>query len=320
MTTNSNNKPVILVVDDSLTGRRALASVLQEKEYDLSLASNGREGLSLAMKLKPDVILLDVMMPDMSGYDVCREIRSNPSLSEVPILMVTSLTNREDRLKGIDSGADDFISKPFDELELKTRIRTIVRLDRYRKLREQSRQLSLMKRDLNELKNKKDLLQKLAMVDDLTGLHNHRSLFYKGREEFARAQRYNTNLSALMIDVDKFKDINDSLGHAAGSFILKSLATELKSGLRTMDIPGRFGGDEFFVLLPHTSEHSACMLAERLRKAIDSKVFKIKESEIHITISVGVAALSDSMKSLNDLMEAADVALYQAKVTRNSVV
>ena len=121
-------KPIILIVDDTLTGRRAIVSALDEREYELSLASNGTEALSLATKLEPDVILLDVMMPDLNGYDVCRHIRSNPSLSEVPILMVTSLTEREERLKGIALGADDFISKPFDAVELNARVRTITRL------------------------------------------------------------------------------------------------------------------------------------------------------------------------------------------------
>jgi len=316
---NYKNKPVILVVDDSLTSRRALATALQGNEYDLSLASSGREGLSMAMKLRPDVILLDVMMPDLSGYDVCRQIRYTPSLSDVPILMVTSLTEREERLKGIASGADDFISKPFDALELNTRIRTIIRLDRYRKLREQNRQLRMMKRDIVDLRNKKAYLQKLAMVDDLTGLQNHRSLTQKGRNEFKRAKRYGIPLSVLMIDVDKFKNINDTLGHGVGSSVLKNLAMEMKNNLREMDIAGRFGGDEFFIILPHTSLNSAQTLAERLRSLIASKVFRIKGSDVHVTISIGVSTLSDTMKNFNDLMEAADVALYKAKVKRNSI-
>jgi len=314
------NKPVILVVDDTLTGRRAVASALQEKEYDLSLVSNGRDALSLAVKLQPDVILLDVMMPDLSGYEVCRQIRSNPALSEVPILMVTSLTDREERLKGIASGADDFISKPFDPLELSTRIRTITRLDRYRKLRERNHQLTSMKRDLVDLEQKKTHLQKLVMVDDLTQLHNRRSLLLKGRDEFDRAKRYKVDLSALMIDVDKFKNINDTLGHRVGSFILKSVAAELSGNLRALDIAGRYGGDEFLILLPHTSLVSARTLADRLRTAVDIRAFKIKNQIVHITISIGVSTLSDSMNDLDDLMEAADIALYKAKVNRNMVV
>lgn len=206
-----NHKPIILVVDDTLTGRRAIVSALDRKTYELSLASNGSEALSLATKLEPDVILLDVMMPDLSGYDVCRQIRSNPSLREVPILMVTSLTEREERLRGIASGADDFISKPFDPIELNVRVRNITRLNRYRKLRDGIQQLTSMKRDLAILEKKKVRLQKLAMIDDLTKLHNRRSLLRNGRDEFDRAKRYATNLSALMIDVDKFKTINDTL-------------------------------------------------------------------------------------------------------------
>jgi diguanylate cyclase (GGDEF)-like protein len=314
-----HTKPIILIVDDTLTGRRALASALQNQEYQLSQASNGTEALSLAMELKPDVILLDIMMPDLSGYDVCQQIRANPSLGEIPILMISSLTDREERLKGIASGADDFISKPFDAVELGAKIRTITRLNRYRKLRERYQQLTLMKQNLTALENKQMHLQKLAMIDDLTKLHNRRSILQHGREEFERAQRYHTNLSVLMLDIDKFKSINDTFGHRAGSTILKGLAAELKRNLRSIDIAGRLGGDEFLIFLPHTSMNAARTLAERLRKSVEAHTFMINRKSINTTISVGVAALSDCAERLTDLIEAADVALYKAKVERNTV-
>ena len=314
-----SQKPIILIVDDTLTGRRALASALDEKDYELSLAANGKEALALAAKLEPDVILLDVMMPDLNGYDICRQIRATPALREVPILMVTSLTEREERLRGINSGADDFISKPFAPLELNARVRNITRLNRFRKLKEGSKQLTSMKRDLARLKNKKIHLQKLAMLDDLTKLHNRRAFLRKGRDEFERAKRYGTSLSVLMIDVDKFKSINDSFGHGVGSSILKGLAAELKKDLRSTDVAGRLGGDEFSVLLPHSSIHSARILAERLRKAIESRPFTAKQTTLNITISIGVSTLASEMNSIMDLMESADAALYQAKVRRNSI-
>ncbi len=177
-----------------------------------------------------------------------------------------------------------------------------------------------MKQDIAILENKKHHLQKLAMVDDLTNLHNRRSLLSKGSSEFERAKRYKSNLSALMIDVDKFKNINDTFGHGVGSFILKGLASELKKNLRSMDIPSRLGGDEFFILLPHTSVDSALALAERLRKSVETRGFKINGKTIKITISIGVSALSNSMKNMTELMESADIALYQAKIKRNTVI
>jgi len=314
-----NPKPIILVADDTLTGRRAITSALDDKAFEFSLASNGREALALAIKIEPDVILLDVLMPDLSGYEVCRQIRLNPALREVPILMITSLTEREERLRGIASGADDFISKPFDAVELNARVSTITRLNRYRKLKEKNCQLTSIKRELARLENKKARLHKLAMLDDLTKLHNRRSLLRKGRDEFDRAKRYEANLSALMIDIDKFKNINDTFGHAVGSFILKCLAMEVKGNLRSMDIAARLGGDEFCILLPHTPLPSAVSLAERLRKSVEARVFTAKKKQINITISVGVSTFSPPMKTVMDLMEAADVALYQAKVHRNSV-
>jgi len=320
MDTPYNLKPVILIVDDTLTGRHALASALQGQGYKLSLASNGNEALSLAIKLEPDVILLDVMMPDLSGYDVCREIRVHPALGDVPILMVTSLTEREERLKGLASGADDFISKPFDAAELSARVRNITRLNRYRKLRESSQQLNMMQQNLAVLENKKLQFQKLAMIDDLTKLHNRRSLLWHGQEEFERAKRYRTHLSTFMLDIDKFKSVNDTYGHRVGSFILKGLAVALKRNLRSMDIAGRLGGDEFFILLPHTSIDAALMLADRLRKAVEEREFAFQQLSIHVTISIGVSEMSTQTRNLTELMEAADQALYKAKVQRNSVV
>jgi two-component system cell cycle response regulator len=258
-------------------------------------------------------------MPDLSGYEVCRQIRSNPTLREIPILLITSLTEREERLKGIVSGADDFISKPFDAVELNAKVSTITHLNRYRKLKDKNRQLTSIKRELTRLANKKSRLHKLAMLDDLTKLHNRRSLLRKGRDEFDRAKRYEANLSALMIDIDKFKTVNDTFGHAVGSFILKSLAIELKHNLRSMDIAARLGGDEFCILLPNTPLSSAVSLAERLRKSVAARVFNAKRKPINITISVGVSTFSPPMKTVMDLMEAADIALYRAKVQRNSV-
>jgi diguanylate cyclase (GGDEF)-like protein len=319
METVYDTQPVILIVDDTLTGRRAIASALQNQNYQLSQASNGMEAISLAKKLEPDVILLDIMMPGLSGYEVCRQIRETPSLREVPILMVSSLTHREERLKGIASGADDFISKPFDAVELSAKIHTITRLNRFRKLREKHQQLTSMKQNLAILESKQTHLEKLAMVDDLTKLHNHRSLLQHGHDEFDRAKRYQTSLSALMIDVDKFKSINDTFGHKAGSLILEGLAAELKNNLRSIDIAGRLGGDEFLIFLPHTTMDSAYMLGERLRKSVEARVFSISEKSIQITISIGVATLSECTEKLTDLIESADVALYKAKVARNTV-
>lgn len=313
------HKPVVLIVDDTLTGRRAIASALEQGEYDLASASNGRDALTLARKLEPDVILLDVMMPGLNGFEVCRQIRAHPSLGEVPILLVTSLTDRQERLQGIASGADDFISKPFDALELQARVRTITRLNRYRKLKERTRQLASLKREIAALENKKSHLQKLALLDDLTKLHNRRSLLMKGREEFNRAKRYKTPLSALMIDVDTFKGINDTLGHKAGNIILKGLAEVFRNNLRSMDIPSRLGGDEFLILLPHTTLKSAFCLAERLREAVAEQEFKVNAQPIRATISIGVTTLTVAMAQISDLLEAADMALYKAKVRRNFV-
>lgn len=315
----SDRKPVILIVDDTLTGRRAIASSFAQQDYELALASNGQEALALADKLEPDIILLDVVMPGMSGFEVCRQLRAHPSLGEVPILMVTSLTDRAERLEGIASGADDFISKPFDVLELQARVHTITRLNRYRKLKERTRQVVSLKREVTALENKKSHLQKLAMLDDLTKLHNRRSLLMKGREEFNRAKRYKTHLSALMIDVDTFKSINDTLGHKAGNIILKALAEVFRTNLRSMDFPSRLGGDEFFILLPHTSFKSAFCLAERLRVAVAEQEFMINARPLRVTISIGVTALSQDMAQISDLLEAADSALYKAKVNRNFV-
>lgn len=317
--TPHGNCPIVLIVDDTAIGRSIVSSALQGQNYEIVFASDGHEAITTARKVEPDVILLDVLMPGLDGYDVCRWVRSDSVLKEVTILLVTSLSNREERLKGLEAGADDFISKPFDAVELRSRVRTIIRLNRYRKLRERDNQLTLMRSELAKLENTSKQLRQLAMFDDLTNLDNRRGFFIKSPEEFNRAKTHQTDLSVLMIDVDIFKGINDTFGHEAGDYILKDLTIKLKSNLRATDIAGRLGGDEFVVLLPHTPLSSALILAERLRKSMESELFQYDGNTFTATISIGAAALTPWMENINDLLHCADKALYQAKMTRNKV-
>lgn len=315
-----NNQPIILIADETPTGRRMVSSALKDQDYKLVHASNGHEAISIALEFEPDVILLDVLMPGLSGYEVCRYIRNDSLLKEVPILLATSQLHREERLKGLEAGADDFISKPYDAVELRSRVRTITRLNRHQKLKERDKQLALMRSELAEMEKTKNHLHTLAMLDPLTNLDNRRSFFLRGIEEIDRARIKQTDLSALMIDIDIFKGINDTYGHEVGDFILKNLAIKLKTSLRATDIAGRLGGDEFVVLLPNTTLNIALILAERLRKSMEAENFILKNVPLNVTISIGAAEFSPSMENIEGLLECADNALYKAKVTRNKVV
>jgi len=194
----------ILIVDDELVSRYTVEVLLSTEGYNLEFAKNGEEGLKKAVELSPDLMLLDVMMPGMDGFEVCQRLRADHRLAELPVVMVTALDDRESRLRGIESGADDFMSKPYDRAELRARIRTITRLNRYRRLVETEEKLAY-----------------LANYDTLTGLPNRSLLLERLTQALNSAKRTKQNVAVLAMDLDSFQIINDSLGHETGDNMLK---------------------------------------------------------------------------------------------------
>lgn len=297
----SNDRRQILIVDDSATNLRMLAEILSP-EYSILIATSGEEALSIAQGMdRPDLILLDVVMPEMDGYTVCRALKENDLTRSIPVIFVTALEGSENETKGFDLGAVDYITKPFSTPVVRARVRTHV-----------------------TLKQQTDLLEHLAFIDGLTGIANRRHFDQQLAKEWARMLRENAPLSLLMIDVDHFKSFNDRYGHGAGDDCLRRIGRALADvPKRAGDLVARYGGDEFAVILPTTDANGALVMA----RAMDAAVTALKHGPVgspaadQITLSLGAATgTPHAVGDIQAFIQAADLALYRAKTSgRNQI-
>jgi len=293
-----NDKGTILVVDDNELIRKLATKLLSKKSYAVTVATNGREALELIRINSPDVILLDVMMPEMDGFECCRLLKKNETTMDIPVILMSSNTETIDKIKGFEIGAADYIVKPFDYGELIARVSTQIK----------------MKNLLDELGSKNALLEELVKKDSLTSLYNHRYFHEHLAAVFDISVCTKQPLSCLVCDVDLFKSINDMHGHQAGDEILKTLAGIFMNMIDTDDVACRYGGDEFAFILPNSNSTDAIALSERIRYCIEKKDFIFGDISIPVTISMGVASLLDNhVLSHIELISFADEALYAAK-------
>ncbi|MGE4246007.1 MAG: PleD family two-component system response regulator [Parvibaculaceae bacterium] len=448
----------VLVVDDIVANVRLLEAKLTAEYFDVATAMSGIEALESVQRIKPDIVLLDVMMPGMDGVEVCRRIKANPKSHHIPVVMVTALDQPEDRVRGLEAGADDFLTKPVSDLSLFCRVKSLVRLkmltdelrarsangdglefignadtfidmdqpgnvllvdnrenlaDRIKQAlgnrhtlsvsvdpqlavfeaAEQQHELIIVNLDLenydglrlcSQLRSlertrqtpiliifdpddhqrmfraldlgvndylvrpvdRQELLARvntqikrwryteklrvamqqsleLAVTDPLTGLFNRRYMETHVNMLADNAANRGKSLSLLIVDVDHFKPVNDTHGHAVGDRVLKELSERIRRNIRSIDLPCRIGGEEFMVALPDTSADVAARIGERLREAVSCRPFNVgaKDGPIGVTISVGVATLDDGADTLESILKRADDALYRAKREgRNRVV
>jgi len=306
-------KANLLLIDDSESQSSQITQSLERLGYAVRRASSGAAGLRLAREQPPDLVLLDVIMPDIDGFAVCRWLKVNADTRDIPVIMLTERTGVADRVAGLNIGADDYLAKPFDDQELEARIFAALRVKAaHSDLRVRNQQLESMLHSV----------EALAITDPLTGLFNRRRFADVLKREFAVTQRYRNTLSCLMLDLDHFKQINDRFGHDAGDQVLKEVARRIVGSLREVDLAARFGGEEFAVLLPHTSKTDARIVGERLLSNLRKQEFKFGGELVRVTASIGCAGNSDvASGNAEDLVKAADLALYEAKNGgRNAVV
>ena len=288
----------ILVVDDDASLKQAAVDTLAGLGYTIETASDGVEALEKVRADPPDLMILDVMMPKMNGLEVCRIVKSFAAESFIPIILVTVKSDIESKVTGLKVGADDYLTKPYNPMELRARVASMLRI----------------KAVQDKIEGKRRELESLSVTDDLTGLHNHRALQQRLRDEFLRAQRYNAPLSVLMIDIDHFKQVNDKLGHLFGDFVLAEIAKVLGKAVRETDFLARYGGEEFLVLLPQTHFAGSLPVADRIWRSVAQKEFADGKSSVRITVSVGVSFFPNkNVASADDLLANSDQALYQAK-------
>jgi len=287
----------VLIIDDSPeTLAVAKARLAKEENITVLCADGGRRGLEMLKAEKPDLVLLDVDMPDVSGFDLCRTIKSDLELCTTPIIFLSGSGGPEDRVRGLDLGAVDYISKPFDAFELRARVRAALRTKHFQ-----------------------DLLIEYAQIDPLTSLPNRRALHERLAQEWDRLMRHGGRLSFIMVDLDHFKRVNDTYGHSIGDRILQEAAKVLQGQCRKVDLPARYGGEEFAIVVPEVTALEAANLAERCRSGMENVAVKVGAETIKITASFGVSD-SNGVGSSDALIELADRALFQAKdAGRNNV-
>jgi len=290
----------VLIVDDTIVNIQILGEALGG-DYEVLVATNGKDALELAQSQSPDIILLDVIMPDMDGYEVCSHLKSDPLTKAIPIIFITTMNEEESEARGLEIGAIDYIAKPFSLPIVKARVRNHLELKAYR-----------------------DHLERISMIDGLTGICNRRCFEEYLDQEWRRATRSFNLISLVMMDIDFFKLFNDHYGHIEGDKCLKMVAQALAESLqRPADMVARYGGEEFVAVLPETDVSGALFVVRRLREGVNSLGIPHAYSSAasHVTISCGVATMLPCKDlSKEDLLKQADELLYEAKQSgRNQI-
>ncbi len=298
------SKANVLLVEDNGAQADLIREFLEKNAYSVFWAKDGMSAFKAAKTEKIDIILLDRILPDIEGSDVCRWLKLDPVTRGIPIIMLTAKDTVNDKVMGLESGADDYLPKPFDENELNARI--------YVRLRIKAQQDELRQKN-RELEDMLTRVESLAIVDPLTGLFNRRRFEFILASEFKRARRYQNPLSCMMIDIDHFKSVNDEFGHQGGDIVLKEIAQVVQASIREVDTAARWGGEEFIILSPNTPKDKASLVASRILKSVSEHAFSILNGK-QITVSIGIAGLPEpSLDAYEKLIHAADLAMYEAK-------
>jgi two-component system cell cycle response regulator len=297
------NLPSILIVEDNKIDEKLLQRYLQGEPYQIKLAKDGEEAISRAQQERIDVILLDLILPRKNGFEVCSALKEMEHTQNIQIVAITGLSDLESKLKGIELGVDDYLFKPVNMHILRTRVKALVK----------------KKALLDKLCDRYEMAVHSAITDKLTGLYNRRYFDYFLDLEIKRSSRQQTSLALLMVDIDDFKQINDTLGHLFGDTILNKLGELLKTQIRETDMAARYGGEEFAVVMSNTDLAEAVQIAERIRQTIQS--YSFGDKNVLMTASIGIALYPSDADSSNKLIEKSDRSLYKAKRSgKNRVV
>jgi diguanylate cyclase (GGDEF)-like protein len=310
------NKGKILVVEDTHASLKLITDILSAEMYQVRPADSGELALASVASLPPELILLDIRMPGMDGFEVLRRLKAREESRNIPVILLSAVIEAEQRVEGLKLGAVDFITKPFQREELLARVATHMELFQLRtRLERQADDLrrtnDQLRIEINERKRQEEKLEYFALHDALTGLLNRRSLEEMVNRTVARAKRGVVS-SLLYMDLDNFKEVNDTVGHAAGDEVLNTLSEILKSALRTEDVIFRVGGDEFAVLLEGEESSESLSTAERLRAVVEAYSFEKAGRVFHLSLSIGLIKI-DGALATGGLLSQADAAMYRAK-------
>lgn len=288
----------VLVADDSAVYRKLVEQAFSETDYSIRFARSGQEAIELFSQHEFSLVITDWMMPDLTGIEVCQRIRENSKGTYTYIILLTSISEKANVVKGLAAGADDYLTKPFDPEELLARAgvgRRIVDLHR-------------------QIETKNRLLEELALTDSLTGVPNRRAIEEWAARQLSGAARHGFPFWVVMADLDDFKSVNDSSGHEAGNTVLKKFAEILKTNSRRSDICGRIGGEEFLFVLTHAERKNVEVLIENIRRQFEEEEFLFDGRSIKVTASFGVSGFRGKISpEFKHLVHQADLALYKAK-------
>jgi diguanylate cyclase (GGDEF)-like protein len=297
----------VLIIDDSVTVREQIIRTLESfslftRYYE---AEDGLEGFKKLLSSPVDIILCDLEMPRIDGFKFLSMLKARPDLQDVPVIILTGMNDRERKIKGLELGASDYITKPFDHEELVARVKVHLKIKKLQ----------------DELKRSNELLLELSNTDHLTGLFNRRYMMEALGKEVHRSIRKGGTLSLIMLDIDHFKKVNDSFGHLQGDVVLQKMALQLQKELRSYDYASRYGGEEFVAILPDSSLKEAVFVADRIRLAVQGTRFSGPLVKLSLTVSLGVACFSqENSATVDGFIKLADDALYRAKANgRNRV-
>ncbi|ODS33002.1 MAG: two-component response regulator [Candidatus Scalindua rubra] len=296
----------VLIAEDEIISRRRLEKFLESMDYEVIACKDGLDVWKIIQSENaPNLLILDWLMPGMDGVEICRKVRKQAKEPYTFILLLSSKSEQEDIVRGMEAGADDYITKPFNKDELRVRLRA-------------GRRIVELNEELLAVQNN---LKKQVINDDLTGLYNRRYMAEILEKEFDRALRYETDLSCILLDLDYFKEVNDTFGHTFGDLVLCGISNCLRQGTRKTDISFRYGGEEFMILFPSTGIEDAKSVAEKIRSTCEAKIHDDGTNSVAITVSIGVASVKHHQPSDGkELIAFADKALYRAKAEgRNRV-
>ena len=292
---NDINLPSILIVEDNRIDAKLIQSYLHAEACQIKIAEDGEEAISCAQQERIDVILLDLILPGINGYQVCSILKEMEGTQNIQIVAITSLSDLDSKLKSIELGVDDYLVKPVNRHILRTRVKSLIK----------------KKALLDKLCNRYEMAVHSAITDKLTGLYNRRFFDYFLDLEVKRSSRQKTSLALLLIDIDNFKRINDTFGHLSGDNVLNKFGKLLKTKIREIDMAARYGGEEFAVVMSNTGLKEAVKIADRIRQSIQA--YSFAKENLTTTVSIGIALYPSDANSLNELIEKSDYALYKAK-------
>jgi len=281
----------VFVIDDSEPIHKLIAVRLRPEGLEVTGELSGERGIQRAIEVKPDLILLDVELPDLDGFEVCRQLKEHPATRAIPVIFLTGTRSTDSKVRGLDLGAVDYVTKPFDQVELRARVRAALRTKRLQ-----------------------DILEHQSFLDGLTGLWNRAYFDRRIESEMNIARRYQRPLSIVLSDIDRFKNVNDTYGHLFGDVVLQGVSECLRAGARRSDVVTRYGGEEFALILIDTDLPAALAVAERLRASVEAQGYEAHGKQITTSASFGATCSNEGGEpTAQTLIDNADKALYGAK-------